>query len=198
VSAAKLRDVPDRFFDAGAWAEIVAFARTKQNAIELLDADDPQLSSRWWDCALPETPTEDRSRFFARGRSLRSAFHRSLIEGKYDAVGFFSGKPDRICIPQDRFLELYPRFATERLVGRDLEFTGVLVIEADDRETPPAQFQRQMTEWMKAHRAEGMRLRKILVPAAQHHFGSQFTQRAFDIAYRSVFDSGRGHPPKGS
>jgi hypothetical protein len=197
MTAVKLRDVPERFFDARAWAEIVMFAGTKQNAIELLDAENPQLSSTWWDCALPETPERDRNRFFARGRSLRSEFHRNLIAGKYDAVGFFSGKPERICIPLERFTELYPRFATERLVGRDLEFTGVLIIEVEKRETPAAQFQRHMTDWMKARRAEGVRLRKILLPAAKRHFDDQFTQRAFDIAYKSVFNSRRGHPPKG-
>jgi hypothetical protein len=197
MSAVKLRDVPGHFFDPHAWTEIVAFTRTKQNAIELLDAENPQISSTWWDCALPETLEQDRSRFFARGRSLRSEFHRNLIAGTYDAVGFFSGTPERVCIPRERLTELYPRFATERLVGRDIEFTWVLVTEADKRETSAAQLQRHMMDWMKARRAEGVRLRKILLPLAKRHFDSQFNQRAFDVAYKSVFDSHRGHPPKG-
>jgi hypothetical protein len=108
MSAVKLRDVPDVFFEAQAWAEILTRAGTKQNAIELLDADDPQRSSTWWDCAFPEMPEPDRAWLFARGRSLRSEFHRGLIAGKYDAVGFVSGIPERIPIPRDRFPELYP------------------------------------------------------------------------------------------
>jgi hypothetical protein len=195
MTAVRLRDVPERFFDARAWAEIVTFAGTKQNAVELLDAANPEDSSVWWDCALPEMSERDRSLVFSRGRSLRSEFHRDLISGKYDAVGFFSGQPERVCIPQERFTELYPRFATERLVGRDLEFTKILVIEAAKRETPAVQFQRRMTDWMHARRAEGIRLRKLLQPAAKDYFKDQFNQRAFDIAYKSVFNSGR--PPKG-
>jgi hypothetical protein len=48
----KLRDVPECFFDANVWNEIVTSARTKQNALELLDAANPQDSTVWWDCAL--------------------------------------------------------------------------------------------------------------------------------------------------
>lgn len=197
MSTVKLRDVPERFFDAGAWAEIVAFAGTRQNAIELLDAGDPTSSPAWWDCALPEASERDRSRYFARGRTLRSEFHRKLIAGDYEVFGFAPKIPDRVCIPQDRLRDLYPRFATERLVGRDLEFTGVLFIEASKRETPAAQFQQIITDWMRARRAEGVRSRKSLEPLAKDHFGDQFNQRAFDVAYKSVFDFGRGRPPKG-
>jgi len=196
MSAVKLRDVPDFLFDAQAWAEILGRAGTKQNAIETLDADDPQHSSAWWDCAFPEMPEPDRAWLFARGRSLRSEFHRGLITGKYDAAGFVSGISERIPIPQDRFPELYPRFATERLVGRDLEFTGVLVFEAGKRETPAAQFQQRITNWMRARRAEGMSLRKELQHLAKDDFGNQFNQRAFDIAYKSIFDFPRGRPRK--
>jgi len=197
MSAVKLRDVPDVFFEAQAWAEILARSGTKQNAIELLDADDPQRSSTWWDCAFPEMREPDRAWLFARGRSLRSEFHRGLIAGKYDAAGFVSGIPERIPIPQDRFPELYPRFATERLVGRDLEITGILVSEAGKRETPAAQFQQRITNWMYTRHAEGMRSRKDLQLLAKDHFGNQFNQRAFDVAYKSVFDFRRGRPPKG-
>ena len=196
MSAVKLCDVPDVFFDSQAWAEILARAGTKQNAIELLDADEPHGSFTWWDCAFPEMPEPDRAWLFARGRSLRSEFHRGLIAGKYDAAGFVNGIPERISIPQDRLPELYPRFATERLVGRDLEFTGVLVFEAGKRETPAAQFQQRITHWMRARQVESMRSRKDLQPLAKDHFGDQFNQRAFDIAYKTIFDFPRGRPRK--
>jgi hypothetical protein len=91
MSAVRLREVPERFFDPHAWAEILAFAGTKEKAIVLLDAEDPQPSSTWWDCDFPETSASDRRMVFAKARSLRSEFHRELIAGKYDAVGFFSG-----------------------------------------------------------------------------------------------------------
>src|SRR6516162_9767292 len=195
MPAVKLRDVPERFFDPHAWAEILAFAGTKQNAIELFDAEDPRISSTWWDCALPDTSESDRRTIFAKGRSLRSEFHRGLITGKYVAVGVSPEQPDRVCIPQDRFPDLYPRFATERLVGRDLEFTGVLVVETGKRETPAAQF--QLTDWMHARGAEGMRSRRELEPLAKDYFRDQFKQRAFDIAYKSVFNFRRGRPPEG-
>ena len=197
MAAVRLRDVPECFFDANVWNEIVTLARTKQNAVELLDAANPQGSTVWWDCALPEMSKQDRSRMFARGRTLRSEFHRSLINGKYVAFGFFKGQSDRACIPQDRLPELYPRFATERLVGRELEYSGILVVEADKLDSPAAEFQQRLTDWMKARRAEHVRSRKILEHAAKEHFGQQFTQRAFDVAYKTVFNSRRGHPPKG-
>src|SRR6266446_5867267 len=130
TAAVRLRDVPGRFFDAQVWDEIVRLAGTKQNALELLDAAHPEDSNVWWDCALPELSKQDRSRMFARGRTLRSEFHRSLIHGKCVAFGFFNGQSDRASIPQGRLPELYPRFATERLVGRELEYSGVLVVEA--------------------------------------------------------------------
>ena len=172
----RLRDVPDFFFDPHAWAEIVEFAATKQNAIELLDAENPQLSSTWWDCAVPESSEGERSVIFARAWSLRSEFHRDLIAGKYEVVGFSPGQSERVCVPRERLTELYPRFATERLVGRDLEFTWVLVTEAAKKETSAAQFQRRMTDWMRARQTEGLRSRNNLQPLAKAYFGDQFSQ----------------------
>src|SRR5258708_1602374 len=98
MAAVRLRDVPECFFDANVWNEIVTLARTKQNAVELLDAANPQDSTVWWDCTLPEMSKQDRSRMFARGRTLRSEFHRNLINGKYVAFGFFKGQSDRASI----------------------------------------------------------------------------------------------------
>jgi len=196
MSAIKLRDVPDRFFDTSAWRELMALARMKQNAIELLDAADPEESSDWWDVALPEISRQDRGMMFSRARSIRSNFHRDLIAGKYDAFGFFNEEAERVCIPQERFPDLYPRFATGRLQGRDLEFTAVLIIEAEKRETPAAQFQRQLTDWIRARRAEGVTARKAVKSLAKAYFRSQFNERSFDIAYKSVFDFSRGRPPK--
>jgi hypothetical protein len=91
---------------------------------------------------------------FSRARSLRSNFHRDLIAGKFHAFGLFKGEAERVCIPEKRFADLYPRFATERLQGPDVEFTAVLIIEAEKRETPAAQFQRQLTNWIRARRAD--------------------------------------------
>ena len=132
---------------------------------------------------------------FTRGRALRSEFHRNLINGKYIAFGFFANQSDRVPIPTDRLSELYPRFSTERLVGRDVEYTGILVAEANEMESPAAEFQRRLTDWMKARNAENMRSRKILEHAAKERFGQQFTQRAFDMAYKTIFNRSRGRPP---
>jgi hypothetical protein len=140
---------------------------------------------------------QERNTMFARGRALRSEFHRNLINGKYIAFGFFSNQSDRVSVPRDRLSELCPRFATERLVGRDLEYSGILVVAAEEMDGPAAEFQQRLTDWMKARRAEGTSSRKILEHAAKMHFGEQLTQRAFDIAYKTVFNRRRGHPPKG-
>jgi len=193
----KLRDVPGCFFDSEVWNDIVRLAGTRQNAIELLDAAHPEDSQDWWDCALPQMCKQERNTMFARGRALRSEFHRNLINGKYIAFGFFSNQSDRVSVPRDRLSELCPRFATERLVGRDLEYSGILVVAAEEMDGPAAEFQQRLTDWMKARRAEGTSSRKILEHAAKMHFGEQLTQRAFDIAYKTVFNRRRGHPPKG-
>ena len=197
AAAIRLSEDPGRFFGANEWHKIVRSAGTKQNALELLDAAHPEESTDWWDCALPKMSKQDRSRLFERGRALRSEFQRNLISGKYVAFGFFNGQSNRVLVPPDRLPELWPRFATERLVGRDLQYTEILVVEAEKMESPAEEFQQRLTDWVKARRAENMRLRKILEPAAREHFGQQFTKRAFDIAYKIVFNSRRGHPPKG-
>jgi len=197
AATVRLRDVPGFFFDPEVWNDLVRLAGTKQNAIELLDAAHPEDSQDWWDCALPQMCEQERNTMFARGRALRSEFHRDLINGKYIAFGFFPKQSDRVSIPRDRLSELYPRFATERLVGRDLEYTGILVVEADEMDGPAAEFQQRLTDWMKARRADRMSSKKILEHAAKMHFGERLTQRAFDTAYKTVFNRRRGHPPKG-
>jgi hypothetical protein len=77
MAAVRLRDVPECFFDANVWNEIVTLARTKQNAVELLDAANPQDSTVWWDCALSGRLVQLDMRERKNGSIRLHAIHRT-------------------------------------------------------------------------------------------------------------------------
>jgi len=51
----RLREVPEQILDRSCWEELLEFAHTKQNALELINAGDPQAWPEWWDLAVRGT-----------------------------------------------------------------------------------------------------------------------------------------------
>jgi hypothetical protein len=190
-----LRDVPDQFFDRNSWNEILSFAGRRQTALELLDAPNPDASPGLWDSIVPGTRLPDRRRCFQKGQMLSFAFRERLINGTHLAFGFAYGHSNRVRVPRERAIELWPQFATERMVGQDLEFAAVTVIEAAKLNTPTAEMLRRLMDWMQLQRAVGRRSKKVLQHEASIQFKAHLTTRMFDVVYKAVFDSPRGHPP---
>ena len=190
-----LGDVPERFLDRNSWTAILTFAGRRQTALELLlDAPHPDASPEFWESTVPGTPLQERHKVFQKGQILSFAFREHLFNGTHVALGVLCGQSTRIPVPREGALHLCPQFATERLVGQDVEFAGVTVIEAAKLNTPAADLLRRLMDWMQLQRAVGRRAKKILQHEAGTEFGARLTTRMFDTVYKAIFDSPRGHP----
>jgi hypothetical protein len=79
-------------------------------------------------------------------------------------------------------------------VGQDIAVAEVTVIEASKLDNPVADLLRRLMDWMQLQRAVGRRSKKLLQHEAAMEFGAHLTTRMFDVVYKVVFDSPRGHP----
>ena len=189
-----LRDVPEQFLDRNSWNEILSFAGGRQTALELLDGPDPDALPEVWDSTVPGSRLQDRRKLFQRGQMLSFVFREYLINGTHIAFGFSDAHSNRVRVPRERAIYLWPRFATERVVGQGIAFAEVTVIEAAKLYTPAADLLRRLMDWMQLQRAVGRRAKKVLQHEAAMEFGAHLTTRMFDTVYKAVFDSPRGHP----
>jgi hypothetical protein len=143
---------------------------------------------------VPSSRLPDRRKVFQRGQILSFAFREQLFNGTHVAFGFPCGQPNRIRVPRERAIDLRPQFAAERIVGENIEFAGVTVVEAAALNTPAAELLRRLMDWMQLQRASGRRSKKLLQYEASIEFEAHLTTRMFDVVYKAVFDSPRGHP----
>jgi hypothetical protein len=190
-----LSEVPERFFDPCAWAEIQSYAGQRYNALAMLSAPVPeQNGDSWWGPIESSEQFRIRSRIAQKARELAYQFRSRLCEGAYIAAGFFQGSASRVVVDPDLCRELWPWFATDRLCGLNLEFTHVRVMEAAERPGASELLLKSVIDWLRARMVEGECHRKILEHEAKMHFGDILTNRIFDAAYKAVFNRSRGRP----
>src|SRR5215470_9715906 len=120
-----LSEVPYHFLDRTSWNDILSFAGGRQTALELLDAPNPDALPEFWDSAIPGSGLQDRRKLFQKGQMLSLAFREYLINGTHMAFGFSCGQSNRVRVPRERAIDLWPQFATERILGQDIVFAEV-------------------------------------------------------------------------
>jgi len=189
-----LRDVPEQFLGRNSWDEILSFAGQQQTALELLDAPDPDALPQFWESAAPGTRLQDRREVFQKGQTLSSTLRERLVKETHVAFGFLCEHSGHVRVPRERAIDLRPKFATERMLGQDIEFAGVIVIELARLNTPAADLLRRLMDWMQVQRALGRRSKKVLQYEASIEFEGRPRTRMFDTVYKAVFDSPRGRP----
>jgi hypothetical protein len=153
--------------------------------LELLDAPNPDARPEFWDSTVPGTRLQERHNVFRKGQILSFAFREQLFNGKHVAFGFLSGQPHRVRVPRERAIDLWPKFATERMVGQDVAFAEVTVIEAARLNTSAADLLRRLMDWMQLQRAIGRRSKKLLQHEASVEFEEHLTTRMFDVVYNA-------------
>jgi hypothetical protein len=147
-----------------------------------------------WDRKVPGTQLQDRRKVFQKSQILSFKLREYLINGTHVAFGFPCGVSNRVRVPRERAIDLWPQFATERMLGQGLEFAEVTVIEAAKPTTPAADLLMRLMDWMQMQRAIGRRSKKVLQHDASIELQAHLTTRMFDVVYKAVFDSPRGHP----
>ena len=191
-----LSDVPRRFLDATAWAKLREFAPNDLLALVYMNApypDDEDPNDFFWG---RRGSAADALRCYQTGRSLLRQSRSFLSSGKLVATGQDSGGR-RKTISANEWLDLWPRFATNRAAGPDMVYTEVQVFEATSTETPHAQVFSDCVVWLQEQNTAGLTAKKFaLYQDARQRFGDALTHAIFDAAYLTVFGRGRGRPKK--
>jgi hypothetical protein len=196
IDTISLTDVPDRFLDRDSWNDLLKFAGSKLNALTLLNAPLPvDENDIFWGIATSINEKHERFNLFQKARALTSSCRMQLLEGSLVAFGFLNESPDRVRIPQDRWAHLWPMFATERAVFRDLEFIDLRIASSESLMTSAAKLHDELVAWLQTIRtAKSLSKKQTLREDAIAKFGQVVTTRDFDIAYKSVFGGKRGRP----
>jgi len=116
-----LRDAP-QFLSPSAWSELQTKAGSTLTAFQMLNAPPPFAEDTFWE--RWDVPTRQHLSHLARSFAVQ--FRQVLRSQGIFAFGFPPASAERIRIPSDRE-DLWPRFLSNKIVGRDIEFTEVLV-----------------------------------------------------------------------
>jgi len=190
-SATRLIDLPDKFLDQEKWAQVRALASNKLEALSYLNAPFPNSAADFfWNGRGSDS---DARRCYRLGKSLVEESRSLFTTGRLVASGLTRGGV-RQKILKSWWIDLYPLFATDRIVGRTRQFFDIEVTQDDVSNTAAEKQLIGCITWLKDQRAQGSRSKKVLWYDARRIFGPGLTKRAFDAAYKVVFDSPRGHP----
>ena len=195
-NAIRLTDVPERYLDRNSWNDLLKYSGSKLNALTLLNAPLPvDKEDIFWGPAISVSENHKRFDIFQKARALTSSCRDQLLEGKLVAFGFLNKSADRVRIPQDRWAHLWPMFATERAVFRDLEFIDLQIASYESLMTSAAKLHDELVSWLQTKcTAKSLSKKETLREDAIAKFGQGVTTRDFDIAYKSVFGGKRGRP----
>lgn len=127
-SQISLREVPRLLLDSSRYSEIKAAVKTEIRVLQILNAPRPDRSfDGFWD-AFSNCEFQ-RQRLSECGRELCAEFRQLMQAKKILCFGYPPASATRILIPHDRE-DLWPRFLAGKIVGRDIEFSDVIVVEA--------------------------------------------------------------------
>jgi hypothetical protein len=158
-SATRLIEVPDKFLDQEKWAQVRAFASNNLEALSYLNAPFPNSAADFfWNGRGSDS---DARRFYRLGRSLLSECRSRFIAGELIASGYTRNGVKQF-IPQAFWADLYPMFATDKIVGRTRHFTNIEVYEGGVFSTPFESQLKKCIAWLKRRRFEGEDSKKII------------------------------------
>jgi hypothetical protein len=196
-----LWDSPERFFDSATWREFLSFFKSRDEALLHISHPEPKIlvfyRQQVAKLSTPERELARRDEHIAElGGKLVGQFKDRLIREEIIATGFSPLAVERVRIPGERWVELWPNFSENRADGKHLNFNYVKVIEAAERPTSAADLLDRCVAWMQSRGHDGESRRKVLQTEALEHFGPALTTRTFAVAYKSVFGKSRGRPRK--
>ena len=195
-----LKDAPEAFFDKPDWQAFVAFHRDRDTALQRISVEEPGMIG-FYRKMLAEGPTpeglhaREEEKVVQVGRSMVTKFLLGLSEGRILASGFTSLQVARISIPTERWAGLRPNFVKGRAeAGEDgITFENVLVWTPAEASINSGGEEDALRNFLRKRQQDGVRLKKILQDEANIDFQG-LTTRAFDAAYKDVFETGRGRP----
>jgi hypothetical protein len=118
-----LIDVPEKFLDQKKWARVRAFASSNLEALSYLNAPYPDgAADFFWSARGSDA---DARRCYRLGKSLVSECRSLFIAGELVASGHTRDGVKEL-IPPALWIDLYPMFVTEKIVGRTRQLRWLL------------------------------------------------------------------------
>jgi hypothetical protein len=195
-----LEEAPEHFFDQDGWSEFVSGCGSRQPALrQISHPEDSSFVAARQKAAEQLTPVGARARELERiaqlGQRLVADFLARLISGKLTATGMAPPSPERIGIPAELWPKLVPNFEAGTAEGSRYFFTHICITDACDVAPTEVGVVKRIAAWL-TNRLEqhGDELKKTLLHAAREEFAEEFTNRAFDAAYREIYRRKRGRP----
>ena len=186
--ATRLIEVPDKFLDQEKWGQVRAFASSTLEAVSYLNAPYPESAADFfWNRRGSDL---DARRCYRLAKSLVADCRALFSAGELFASGFTRNGVKEL-IPPALWIDLFPMFATDRIVGRTRQFTDIEIYKGEK-----TSFECQLNKcvaWLKRRRFEGEDSKKLLHREALRYWPG-LTSRMFETSYKAVFDRPRGRP----
>jgi hypothetical protein len=192
----KLRDAPARFLKTD-WLRLMDLKGSETNAIGALSHPDPGMLVYY------------RRQVIAAGRGGREAqaeeYIYALVEKmiaslrELGASGQIIGHGIywtalRQPIPPELWPDLKFDFEANKASNDKFSYSHV-TIDQDDPAGHQGDVVARIVAWLTQHRPENSKApKKMLAADARAEFGSDYTERAFNEAYRDVYQHRRGRP----
>ena len=193
----KLRDAPARFLNTD-WLRLMDLKGSDSQAVETLSHPDPGMLAHY------------RRQVIAAGRGGQEALAAediyALVEkmiasfqelGASDQIighGIYSWTSLRQPIPPEFWSDLRFDFEANKASIDEFSYSHV-TIDQDDPAGSQGDIVARIVAWLTQHRPENSKApKKMLAADARAEFGSGYTERAFNEAYREVYQHRRGRP----
>jgi len=203
-----LSKAPEVFFDQQLWELFRSYFETPQIAVERISSL-PQMPGYYYHreddrnlpCSYKERWQEVEEAAHL-GRALLSRLQDQFLKKQIIATGIEFGlnNPERVVIPPERWLRLWPDFANNMAMAQ-LKLDDPLCHRYDDirltsDETTRARdvLREDCISFLRHRRSEGEERKTVLRQETEDHFGTPIPVRVFDAAFKTVFRRTRGRP----
>lgn len=193
----QLRNAPAHFLQTD-WIRLAHLKGTESNAIEALSCPDPGMIVYYRHlvieegCGGPEAQAEEN--IFVLVEKMIASFCELGALGQIIGHGIFSSTGLRQAIPAELWSDLKFDFAANKATSNGFSYIHVTIEKAA---TPDNQGDvvARMVASLTQHRSEKAKApKKMLAKEARVEFGNNYTERAFNEAYKRVYQHPRGRP----
>jgi hypothetical protein len=131
---------------------------------------------------------------YALVEKMIASFRELGASGQIIGHGIYSGTGLRQPIPPEFWPDLRFDFEANKASNDKFSYSHV-TIDQDDSAGSQGDIVARIVAWLTQHRPEnGKAAKKMLAADARAEFGGDYTERAFNEAYREVYQRRRGRP----
>jgi hypothetical protein len=204
-----LSKAPEVFFDQQLWQIFQSYFKTPRIALERI-SDLPQVPGYYYHREHDALPSSDKELWQEvteaadLGKALLYGLQRQFLARQIIATGVAFGlnSSERVVIPPDRWLRLWPNFVHNFAMAQfkldDPLCTRYddIRLSSDDSTRAHAIIVEDCISFLQQRKADGEERKAVLEREAINRLGMPIPTRDFDAAFKAVFQRKRGRPRK--